>query len=104
MRERNEALALIGVPALSYKKVEQLPHEDRRVQEDRMRSLERLKIRVEEAGGSGEDVRTGIYRCVVEREAFLAKELEDLRSQRLASRTHQGLGRRTQQEFCRRSA
>jgi chromosome segregation protein len=86
MRERNEALALIGAPALSYTKVEELPQEDRRVQEDRMRSLERLKIRVEEAGGSGEDVRTE-HKEAVEREAFLAHELEDL--SRSASGLHE---------------
>jgi chromosome segregation protein len=42
-----------------------------------MRAIDRLKIRVEEAGGSGEDVRSE-YKEAVEREAFLAKELEDL--------------------------
>ena len=77
MRERNEALAIVGVPALSYTKIEELPHEERRVQEDRLRGIDRLKIRVEEAGGSGEDVRTE-HKEAVEREAFLAKELEDM--------------------------
>jgi chromosome segregation protein len=77
MRERNEALAIVGVPALSYTKIEELPQEERRVQEDRLRGIDRLKIRVEEAGGSGEDVRTE-HKEAVEREAFLAKELEDM--------------------------
>jgi chromosome segregation protein len=76
-RERNEALALVGVVALSYTKVETLPEDARKQQEDRMRAIDRLKIRVEEAGGSGEDVRSE-YKEAVEREAFLAKELEDL--------------------------
>jgi chromosome segregation ATPase len=76
-RERAEALALVGSPAFSYKTVSELPHEDRRVQEDRLRGIDRLKIRVEEAGGSGEDVRTE-YKEAVEREAFLSRELEDL--------------------------
>ncbi len=77
MRERNEAMALVGSPALSYRKLDQLPSEDRRLQIDRLRAIDRLKVRVEEAGGAGEDVRTE-YTEAVEREAFLASELEDL--------------------------
>ncbi len=76
-RERGEALALAGTPALSYVGVEELPREERSAQEDRLRVIERLKIRVEEAGGAGEDVRSE-YKDSVEREAFLARELEDL--------------------------
>ena len=74
---RREIVALVGVNALSYEALERLPEEDRRVQEDRKRSMERLKIRVEEAGGGGEDVRIE-YKEATEREAFLASELEDL--------------------------
>lgn len=74
---KREAIALVGVNALSYEPMSQLPDEERRVQEDRKRSMERLKIRVEEAGGSGEDVRNE-YKEATEREAFLASELEDL--------------------------
>jgi chromosome segregation protein len=76
-RERGEALALAGTPALSYTAVTQLPEEERRVQEDRLRVIERLKIRVEEAGGAGEDVRSE-YKDAVDREAYLGSELEDL--------------------------
>jgi chromosome segregation protein len=76
-RERREAAAVVGHVALSYKAVEELPQEDRRVQEDRMRAIERHKIRLEEAGGAGEDVRTE-YKDAVEREAFLTRELQDL--------------------------
>ncbi len=75
--ERNEALALVGIPALAYEKLTELPQEDRRVQEDRRRAIDKLKIRVEEAGGAGEDVRTE-HKDAVEREAYLARELEDL--------------------------
>ena len=74
---KREAIALVGVNALSYEPLQELPNEERRVQEDRKRSMERLKIRVEEAGGGGEDVRTE-YKEATEREAFLATELEDL--------------------------
>jgi chromosome segregation ATPase len=76
-RERGEALSLVGTPALSYTRLESMPEEDRRVQLDRLRGIDRLKIRVEEAGGAGEDVRAE-YKDAVEREAFLSRELEDL--------------------------
>ncbi len=76
-RDRAEVLALAGPRALSYDRLSAMPQEERRVQEDRKRQMERLKIRVEEAGGSGEDVRHE-YKEAMEREAFLARELEDL--------------------------
>ncbi len=76
-RDRTEALSLAGPRALSYEPLTELPVEERRVQDDRKRQLERMKIRVEEAGGSGEDVRHE-YKEAMEREAFLTRELEDL--------------------------
>lgn len=76
-RDRAETLALAGNRALSYEQLKELPQEDRRVQEERHRMLERLKIRVEEAGGGGEDVKKE-YEEAVGREEFLARELEDL--------------------------
>lgn len=76
-RDRAEALALAGARAVSYEPLRELPQEDRRVQEDRKRQLERLKIRVEEAGGTGEDVKKE-YEEAVAREEFLTRELEDL--------------------------
>ena len=76
-RERHEVLALAGSSALSYSKLAELPQEDRRAQEDRKRAIERLKIRVEEAGGGTEDVKKE-YDDAVAREEFLARELEDL--------------------------
>lgn len=85
-RERTEALSIAGTPALSYQAVSELPQEDRRVQEDRLRAIVRLKIRVEEAGGAGEDVRTE-YKEAVEREAYLSRELEDLSKSAAGLRT-----------------
>ncbi len=76
-RERVEALALAGTPALAYTPLQTLPEEDRRTQEERKRMIERLKIRVEEAGGGGDDVKKE-YDDAVAREEFLAHELEDL--------------------------
>jgi chromosome segregation protein len=77
VRERAEVLALAGSAAFSYEPLLHAPHEERKVQEDRKRSLERLKIRVEEAGGTGEEVRKE-YEDATAREAFLARELADL--------------------------
>ncbi|MCX6787260.1 MAG: AAA family ATPase [Candidatus Kaiserbacteria bacterium] len=76
-RDKGEALAIAGSGAVSYEPLSQLPAEERKVQEDRKRSLERMKIRLEEAGGSGEDIRQE-HKEISEREAFLARELEDL--------------------------
>lgn len=76
-RERRETVALAGVSALSYEPLTKLPDEERRIQEERRRQLERLKIRVEEAGGGGEDVKKE-YDEVTARDEFLARELEDL--------------------------
>lgn len=76
-RDRREILAIAGPSALSFENLLEAPTEERRVQEDRKRQLERLKIRVEEAGGSGEDVRSE-YKEATEREAFLAHEIDDL--------------------------
>lgn len=75
-RDRAEVLALAGAAALSAGEAGAW-EEARSAQEDRKKKLERLKIRVEEAGGTGEDVRKE-YKDLTEREAFLASELEDL--------------------------
>ncbi len=76
-RDKNEVHALAGAEAISYTQLSSMPIEERRVQEDRKRMLERMKIRLEEAGGTGEDIRHE-HKEVSEREAFLAKELDDL--------------------------
>lgn len=78
-REKGEALAVTGTGAVSYEPLAELPNEVRSVQEDRKRVLERMKIRLEESGGTGEDIRQE-HKEVSERETFLAKELEDLAS------------------------
>ncbi len=75
--DKSEVVALAGTAAISYGSLASLPGEERKAQEDRKRTLERLKIRLEEAGGTGEEIRHE-HKEVSEREAFLAKELEDL--------------------------
>ncbi|MBI5405927.1 AAA family ATPase [Candidatus Kaiserbacteria bacterium] len=76
-RDKGEALAIAGTATISYAPLAQLPDGERKVQEDRKRVLERTKIRLEEAGGTGEEIRQE-HKEVSEREAFLATELEDL--------------------------
>lgn len=76
-RERQEVLALAGSSAFSYQPLMELPQEDRRTQEERKRGIERLKIRVEEAGGGTDDVKKE-YDEAVAREEFLTRELGDL--------------------------
>lgn len=76
-RDKREALALAGSRAVSYAPVIDMPEEPRTAQEERKRTLERLKIRVEEAGGGSDEVKKE-YTEAVAREEFLGRELEDL--------------------------
>ncbi len=75
-QEKKELFVLVGASAVSYSTIA-IPQEDRKAQEVRKHALERAKIRLEEAGGTGEDIRQE-YKDVSEREVFLARELEDL--------------------------
>ena len=76
-RQKGEVLAVAGSAAVTYEALTSLPDEARTVQEERLRQLERMKIRLEEAGGTGEDIRRE-HKEVSERESFLGRELEDL--------------------------
>jgi chromosome segregation ATPase len=76
-RAKAEAVAVAGTAALSYAPIVVAKEEARTVQEDRKRSLERIQIRLEEAGGTGEDIRQE-HKEVRDREAFLTTELDDL--------------------------
>lgn len=76
-RDRAEVLVLAGSTAFAHDPGFVAPEEERRAQEERKRTLERLKIRLEEAGGTGEEVRKE-YEDATSREAFLARELADL--------------------------
>ena len=75
--DKKEMLILVGSEVLSYDPITTLTEEDRHAQEGRKRILERMKIRLEEAGGMGEEIRQE-HKEVSDREAFLATELEDL--------------------------
>ena len=76
-QDKADVFVLAGAAATSYAQLSAMPAEERRAQEDRKRTLERTKIRLEEAGGTGEEIRHE-HKEVSEREAFLAKELDDL--------------------------
>lgn len=89
-REREEGAALVGRDVLGYETHEVrdergalIPEsvflaEPRSEQETRRRALEKMKIKLEEAGvGSSQEV-VQEHREVSERDAFLAREIEDL--------------------------
>lgn len=76
-RDKAEVFALTGAAGLSYQPLSGAVAEDRHAQEERKRTLERTKIRLEEAGGTGEDIRQE-YKEISSRETFLATELDDL--------------------------
>jgi len=78
-RELTEGVLLVGREILDYEKTEAPPPEaDRTKQEERIRQIEKLKIRIEDAGaGGGAEVQKEFGEAT-EREAFLARELNDL--------------------------
>lgn len=81
-REIQEAVVLIGRAAstyLEYQVAEPLLEPDREKQRARRRELEKMKIRLEEAGGGGEEIEKE-YRGVKERDDFLVREIADLNS------------------------
>ncbi|MFM7088634.1 MAG: hypothetical protein ACKOW9_03835, partial [Candidatus Paceibacterota bacterium] len=74
--EKKEAAALVGLPQdISNKEDVTI---DRALQEDLRRRIERIKIKLEDAGvGNGEDIQKE-YNQVLDRDLFLTKEIEDL--------------------------
>ncbi|MFN4181448.1 MAG: AAA family ATPase [Candidatus Paceibacteria bacterium] len=74
--EKKEAIALVGLPG-EIKTAADVPV-NRASQEDLKRRIERIKIKLEDAGiGNGEDIQKE-YNQVLERDMFLTKEIEDL--------------------------
>ncbi len=82
-RELQEAVALLGRDASNYQSmtvnVEEVVSEDREVQRERRRELEKMKIRLEEFGGANDDIEKE-YKEVKERDDFLVREITDLNS------------------------
>lgn len=80
-RDIQEVIISIGREAVSYEDFSiplENAGEDRHVQIERRRALEKIKIRLEEAGGAGGSEIMQEYKEAEERDAFLLKELEDL--------------------------
>lgn len=88
-RELQEAVALIGRGASEYLmtsiveeekelNTEDIVSENREIQRERRRELEKKKIRLEELGGANEDIEKE-YKEVKERDDFLIREVEDLK-------------------------
>jgi len=83
-RELQEVAVLVGRAVLDYHKYdlnmnsEDIANEDRGMQEERRRKIEKIKIRLEEfGGGSGEDTMKE-YKEATQRDEFLEREIVDL--------------------------
>ena len=76
--EIKEGSVLVGHDILSYRDFDFDGTVDRIIQEENRRKIERIKIKLEDvgAGGGGEVMKE--YEEVKDRDAFLAKEMEDL--------------------------
>ncbi len=84
-RELAEAGALAGLSAVGFKDLmpglaAEAAEEDRHVQHERKRVIERMKIRLEDSGLSGSEELLKEHKEVSERDAFLEREIADLRA------------------------
>lgn len=91
-RELGEAGALAGMDAVHFKELmpqfeNEMKTEDRHHQQERKRALERMKIRLEDSGLAGSDELMKEYKDVTERDAFLEREIEDLKTSAEALKT-----------------
>ncbi len=76
-RELTELGMMLGTEVLQFKSLS-FPEETRSGQEERRRRIEKIKIRLEDAGGAGGADVMKEYTEATERDAFLEKELSDL--------------------------
>ncbi len=79
-RELTELGMMLGTHVLQFQKIsiDSLSDESRSIQEERRRKIEKIKIRLEDAGGAGGADVLKEYTEASERDAFLEKELADL--------------------------
>jgi chromosome segregation ATPase len=89
-RELSEAYVLAGRDTMDFQKHELLDGsgqavsteavyaEMRHIQEERRKQIEKMKVRLEDAGGGNSEDVMKEYKEAEERDAFLARELEDL--------------------------
>lgn len=86
--ELKEAHVLGGREAVDYQSIDidnaLIMNEPRNVQEDRKKSLERLKIRLEDAGVGGASEILKEHKDTEERDAFLLREITDLEKARVS--------------------
>ena len=76
--ELKEGTALIGADILSYKEFKIEEGEDNQTQEELKKKIERIKIKLEDAGlGNGAELLKE-FKEVSDRDDFLAREMEDL--------------------------
>lgn len=78
--ELTEATVLVGRAILDYYPnfvFDENKSEDRTVQEERKKKIERIKIRLEDMGGSGEEVLKE-FNETTERDQYLEREINDL--------------------------
>ncbi len=76
--EIREGTALLGAQVMAYKEYKFEGDTDIHLQEEQKKKIERIKIKLEDAGlGNGSELMKE-YSQVSERDQFLAKELEDL--------------------------
>lgn len=78
LNEIKEGTVLIGSEILSYKNFETKGLPERHIQEEQRRKIERIKIKLEDAGVGGGSEIVKEFNEVSERDQFLAKELDDL--------------------------
>ena len=76
--ELKEGSIYIGAEILSYKNFEIVDEISKYAQEELHRKIERIKIKLEDAGLGGSTEVLKEYEEVRDRDAFLAKEMEDL--------------------------
>lgn len=77
-RELTELGMMLGRDLLQFEQLSFDYSEPRSVQEERRRTIEKIKIRLEDAGGAGGSEVMKEYTDATERDAFLARELSDL--------------------------
>ncbi|MDP2789087.1 MAG: hypothetical protein Q8O46_03500 [bacterium] len=78
LNDIKEGTVLIGGDILTYKNFEVNIPGDRHTQEEQRRKIERIKIKLEDAGIGNSAEITREFKEVSERDLFLAKEMEDL--------------------------
>ncbi len=81
-REIKEGGVLLGSAITGFELLplyeDEVLKEERNIQEERRRELEKMKIRLEELGGQGGTEVMKEYKETLERDAYLEKELQDL--------------------------